>query len=352
MPRPWPCPDWRRSSFAADALPALIVIAAMPRRLRTRPGPHSLGHQPRPQCRTGGAALGHRRCGPHLGPFPAEGAGHEHPGRGRRPAMSPSNGSHIHFASAAGLAVRLGHHIETAPSGTVLNLNVPNLPLSEILGVRQGAPGDHRPHLLTQAWGKTPRASSSICAGTEPAENHGGRGRPESDDTLTELGWAVVTPLASVTEDLRPEVGEVSGSLCPLCLPTCWHLTVTVDKAPYSKRTRMSTTRSARSCPIPVATDFVTSQPRLRRPPGGTPPTSQLTIDAISGRLFPLRDTGYVSVWFRTHQLSTTRGADAPGAVIPGRGKASRHPTGTTRISAPASRAVQLAAPLVPTCAP
>ena len=31
----------------------------------------------------------------------------------------------------------------------------------------------------------------------------------ESDETLTRLGWAVVTPLASVTEDKRPEVGDV-----------------------------------------------------------------------------------------------------------------------------------------------
>ena len=30
----------------------------------------------------------------------------------------------------------------------------------------------------------------------------------DSDDALTELGWAVVTPLTTVTEDRRPEIGN------------------------------------------------------------------------------------------------------------------------------------------------
>ena len=42
--------------------------------------------------------------------------------------------------------------------------------------------------------------------GLEPAQPGNG---DESDETLTQLGWAVVTPLASVSEDRRPEIGDM-----------------------------------------------------------------------------------------------------------------------------------------------
>jgi hypothetical protein len=86
-------------------------------------------------------------------------------------------------------------------------LNVPNLPLVEILGVRRAhlattglifsaAVDDNSPNLQLDLRGQQ-------SAETAAAEDD------QTDDALTELGWAVVTPLASVTEDERPEVGDL-----------------------------------------------------------------------------------------------------------------------------------------------
>jgi 5'-nucleotidase len=118
-----------------------------------------------------------------------------------------ANGSRTYFDSAAALAVALASHMETAPARTVLNLNVPNLPLVEILGVRRAhlattglifsaAVDDNSPNLQLDLRGQQ-------SAETAAAEDD------QTDDALTELGWAVVTPLASVTEDERPEVGDL-----------------------------------------------------------------------------------------------------------------------------------------------
>lgn len=62
--------------------------------------------------------------------------------------------------------------------------------------------------LAAGAEGGAPRVRFDLSARTDlgarqPDESD------ESDDALTELGWAVVTPLASVSEDQRPEVGDM-----------------------------------------------------------------------------------------------------------------------------------------------
>ena len=193
-------------SFAADALPALIVIAGCLGAFG--PPPDLIASGINPGRNVGRAVLHSGTVGAALTSvhFRLKGLATSIQA-GAPSGYESSNGSLTHFASAAGLAVALASHLETAPSGTVLNLNVPNLPLSEILGVR-------RAHLATTGLiysagvGENSPSVQLDLRGEEPAETTVAEA-DQTDDTLTELGWAVVTPLASVTEDLRPEVGEV-----------------------------------------------------------------------------------------------------------------------------------------------
>ena len=116
-----------------------------------------------------------------------------------------ADGSHMHFESAAKLAVALACELEKAPDRTALNLNVPNLPLAEIRGIRRahlaksglnflGSVKDHPP-----APQPDPGAELALTGQSSPEE---------SDDALTERGWAVVTPLVTVTEDQRRDVAD------------------------------------------------------------------------------------------------------------------------------------------------
>ena len=112
------------------------------------------------------------------------------------------DGAPIHFESAAVLAVELAGNFEAAPTRTVLNLNVPNLPLKDILGIRHATLANTGLLLSTKV------ADRELDLGADPRLRSGEEDSEESDDFLTELGWAVVTPLTSVSEDLRSDVGD------------------------------------------------------------------------------------------------------------------------------------------------
>lgn len=115
-------------------------------------------------------------------------------------AFEADRGGRIHFETAAALAAELAPRVVTAPTRTVVSCNVPNLPLSELRGLR---------------WAKLAR-SGLIRSALVDAEGDArlqlelGFGEPapgdESDETLTALGFATITPLASVVEETRPEV--------------------------------------------------------------------------------------------------------------------------------------------------
>ncbi len=195
-------------ALAADALPALIVIAACLGGFGPPPALVASGINPgrnvgRAVLHSGtvGAAL----TSVHFGlkglatsirvPSPHEDA-----------SRSP-----LHYESAAALAVALAAHLETAPAGTVVNLNVPNLPLGAILGVR-------RAHLATtglifsaEVAGRESNVQLDLL-GPRPTEHERARD-DQTDDTLTALGWAALTPLAIVAEDQRPEVGELVAAM-------------------------------------------------------------------------------------------------------------------------------------------
>jgi len=85
----------------------------------------------------------------------------------------------------------------------VLNLNVPNLPLARIRGVRRAHLANTGLNFLSRVNDAEP---AQVAESDAPFEAPSGAG--DSDDALTEEGWAVVTALSSVTEDPRPEVGR------------------------------------------------------------------------------------------------------------------------------------------------
>jgi len=114
----------------------------------------------------------------------------------------PYDVAHTHFESAAALAVAFAAHLERAPARTVLNLNVPNLALGDIRGVRRAGLATSGLILAAQAIDGGSKVRFDVGA-AQPGNGD------ESDETLTQLGWAVVTPLASVSEDRRPEVGDL-----------------------------------------------------------------------------------------------------------------------------------------------
>lgn len=114
--------------------------------------------------------------------------------------------NHIHFDTAASIAVALLLHVAESPLRTVVNCNVPNLPLGSLRGIRWA-------HL----------ARSGLVRSVVVEESGGTRmlldlgfGEPQAGDTsdqaLTTLGYVSITPLASVTEDIRPAVRDSIGS--------------------------------------------------------------------------------------------------------------------------------------------
>ena len=145
-------------------------------------------------------------------------------------AFESAGEGHIHFATAAAIAVVLAEHLEAAPPRTVLNCNAPNLPLDQVAGIR-------RAHLATtgliqSAAATDARANATAVPGEgaagspaagETADSSTGSGpsvrlelgfkaaapEDESDEALTTRGYAVVTPLASVTEDRGDDVALV-----------------------------------------------------------------------------------------------------------------------------------------------
>jgi 5'-nucleotidase len=115
-------------------------------------------------------------------------------------AEGGEDGSFLHFDTAAAIAAVLAPMVASAPPRTVVNLNVPNLPLSQLRGIRWAKlarSGIVRSALVDASGGA--RMQLELGFGdVQPGD--------ESDEALTSSGWATLTPLASVAEETRPEV--------------------------------------------------------------------------------------------------------------------------------------------------
>jgi 5'-nucleotidase len=192
--------------IAVDALPALIVLTACMGGFGPLPDLVATGINPG---RNVGRAIMHSgTVGAALtcAPFGLTGlATSIQAGTVPSSSYEFDDGAPIHFETAAALAVGFANLFAKAPPGTVLNLNVPNLPLKDILGIRRAPLASTGLILSTSVESRQPGVQLDLCP------NQPLRAQPdrlvESDDTLTEIGWAVVTPLTSVSEDLRADVG-------------------------------------------------------------------------------------------------------------------------------------------------
>ena len=189
-------------ALAADALPALIVITACLGAFG--PPPDLVASGINPGRNVGRAVLHSGTVGAALtsAHFGSKGLATSMQAVSVPSPDEPYDVAHTHFESAAALAVAFAAHLERAPARTVLNLNVPNLALGDIRGVRRASLATSGLFLAAQAID----GGSKVRFDTGAAQPGSG---DESDETLTQLGWAVVTPLASVSEDQRPEVGDL-----------------------------------------------------------------------------------------------------------------------------------------------
>ncbi len=126
------------------------------------------------------------------------------------------------WETAAEVAVSLLPSLCAAPPRTVLNLNVPSVPLSELKGVRRAristsgivkaASTEHGTELGGPSRGGNPdEGEIKMTLGTavpslgalEPTED------PEDDASLIAAGFAALTPLVGVREDSAPDADQV-----------------------------------------------------------------------------------------------------------------------------------------------
>ncbi|MFI5034762.1 MAG: 5'/3'-nucleotidase SurE [Acidimicrobiales bacterium] len=121
-------------------------------------------------------------------------------------AVSVQWGDEVHFETAGAVAVEVFEHLMAAPSRTLLNLNVPNLPASQLRGVRRG-------RISTAGIVK----AAGPRAGGEPLAEEGelplrlGAATPQlgdvsdeavdDDGALLAAGFASLTPLRGPHED-------------------------------------------------------------------------------------------------------------------------------------------------------
>jgi 5'-nucleotidase len=124
-------------------------------------------------------------------------------------AISVQWGENVHYDTAGAVAIEVLQELMNAPSRTLLNLNVPNLPASELLGVRRG-------RISTAGIVK----AAGPLAGGEPLADEGelplrlGAATPQlgdvsdeeadEDGALLVAGYASLTPLRGPHEDTDP----------------------------------------------------------------------------------------------------------------------------------------------------
>jgi 5'-nucleotidase len=108
-------------------------------------------------------------------------------------AMSIGAEDPQYFESAAEVAVELLGWLREQPAGTVLNVNVPDRPLSELRGVRSARLAGYNPDRLTA--GLAPTGEPMMILRTlDPTQN------PETDEALLAAGYVTVTSITGIQE--------------------------------------------------------------------------------------------------------------------------------------------------------
>ena len=155
-----------------------------------------------PGCNTGRSVL-------HSGTVGAALTAANFGGRGLAVSIDvPQEGGPRHWASAATVAAEALGWLLAAPDRTVLNLNVPDLPLDEVLGAR---------------WATLAAFGTVRSAVLEPAPN-GGRLQmelrpnnvelpPDSDTALVNAGYVAVTTITGIQATAPVDVEGIVGQL-------------------------------------------------------------------------------------------------------------------------------------------
>lgn len=111
------------------------------------------------------------------------------------PAIAVSMAAHRpqHFQSAAAIVVDLLSHLREVPlpSDTILNINVPDLPLADIQGLRATRLGSRHPSEGAISM-ESPRGDTLYWIGAAGAVSDAG---PDTDFGATDAGFVSVTPL-------------------------------------------------------------------------------------------------------------------------------------------------------------
>ncbi len=111
-------------------------------------------------------------------------------------AIDPKSKEKVPFETAASIAVDVLARMKDAPEGTMLNLNVPRRPLQAIRGVRYGHLG---------MGGLIRGAVASMEGGLRLDVGLPRTPDPSTDIGLVTSGYASITSLGGIEEDLDPE---------------------------------------------------------------------------------------------------------------------------------------------------
>ena len=132
-----------------------------------------------------------------------------------------SDGEQHHWETAAAVAVSLLSALADAPARTVLNLNVPSVPLSELRGIRRGRMSDAVVvkgvgRVRENDNGSTPSPTSEregniiLYRGTAvPSLGDVSDEDPDEDGALVAAGYASLTSLTTITEDRAVETDRL-----------------------------------------------------------------------------------------------------------------------------------------------
>jgi len=128
-------------------------------------------------------------------------------------AVSVQWGDDVHYDTAGAVAVEVLAELEKAPSGTLLNLNVPNLPGSALRGVRRGRVSHAALiHDALEANGQALGDSGMLKLNLGEASPSLGDTSDEADDddgALVHAGFASLTPLRGPHEDSNPGLDDI-----------------------------------------------------------------------------------------------------------------------------------------------
>lgn len=191
-------------TLGIDALPALAVIAACMGAFG--PPPDLIASGINPGRNIGPAVL-------HSGTVGAALTAAHFGCRGLAMSIQSGRGRPVHYESAAEIAARLAPVVVTSPPRTVVNCNVPNLPVGEILGLRLAHLSNSGLIRSALADADGPRIELELGFAPVPEEE-------ESDEALTTAGYATLTPLVGVSEDTTPDVHAALQGLVESWLPS------------------------------------------------------------------------------------------------------------------------------------